>query len=80
MWAQSWVNILDLVLPYPQTPPEDVTKIMKGQVGAWLQGVPTPQYPWAHRTAPMHLFFLHSTGSLRKCLQKQTCSLPPWGC
>nr|XP_020044006.1 angiotensin-converting enzyme-like [Castor canadensis] len=31
MWAQSWVNILDLVLPYPQTPPEDVTKIMKGQ-------------------------------------------------
>ncbi|KAM4843255.1 angiotensin-converting enzyme-like protein Ace3 [Thomomys bottae] len=31
MWAQSWVKILDLVLPYPKKPPEDITKIMKGQ-------------------------------------------------
>ncbi|XP_029783975.1 angiotensin-converting enzyme-like protein Ace3 [Suricata suricatta] len=31
MWAQSWVNILDLVLPFPKKPPEDVTKIMKSQ-------------------------------------------------
>ncbi|XP_052051480.1 angiotensin-converting enzyme-like protein Ace3 [Apodemus sylvaticus] len=31
MWAQSWDNILDLVLPYPDKPPEDVTKIMKIQ-------------------------------------------------
>ncbi|XP_057569833.1 angiotensin-converting enzyme-like protein Ace3 [Hippopotamus amphibius kiboko] len=31
MWAQSWVNILDLVLPFPEKPPEDVTKIMQGQ-------------------------------------------------
>ncbi|XP_008269909.2 angiotensin-converting enzyme-like protein Ace3 isoform X1 [Oryctolagus cuniculus] len=31
MWAQSWVNILDLVLPFPEKPPEDITRIMKGQ-------------------------------------------------
>ncbi|KAL4695085.1 hypothetical protein H8959_000180 [Pygathrix nigripes] len=31
MWAQSSVNILDLVLPFPKKIPEDVTKIMKGQ-------------------------------------------------
>ncbi|XP_053426752.1 angiotensin-converting enzyme-like protein Ace3 [Nycticebus coucang] len=31
MWAQSWVNILDLVLPFPNKAPEDITKIMKGQ-------------------------------------------------
>ncbi|XP_048222837.1 angiotensin-converting enzyme-like protein Ace3 [Perognathus longimembris pacificus] len=31
MWAQSWVKILDLVLPYPKKPPEDITKNMKGQ-------------------------------------------------
>ncbi|KAG5203040.1 angiotensin-converting enzyme-like protein Ace3 isoform X1 [Ovis aries] len=31
MWAQSWVNILDLALPFPEKPPEDITKIMKGQ-------------------------------------------------
>ncbi|XP_035972038.1 angiotensin-converting enzyme-like protein Ace3 [Halichoerus grypus] len=31
MWAQSWVNILDLVLPFPRKPPEDITKIMKSQ-------------------------------------------------
>ncbi|XP_040495792.1 angiotensin-converting enzyme-like protein Ace3 [Ursus americanus] len=31
MWAQSWVNILDLVLPFPKKPPEDITKIMKSQ-------------------------------------------------
>uniref|UniRef100_A0A8C9GPX8 Angiotensin-converting enzyme n=1 Tax=Piliocolobus tephrosceles TaxID=591936 RepID=A0A8C9GPX8_9PRIM len=31
MWAQSSVNILDLVLPFSKKIPEDVTKIMKGQ-------------------------------------------------
>uniref|UniRef100_A0A8C3WP06 Angiotensin-converting enzyme n=1 Tax=Catagonus wagneri TaxID=51154 RepID=A0A8C3WP06_9CETA len=31
MWAQSWVSILDLVLPFPEKPPEDVTRIMRGQ-------------------------------------------------
>ncbi|XP_075415793.1 angiotensin-converting enzyme-like protein Ace3 [Tenrec ecaudatus] len=31
MWAQSWVNILDLALPYPKKPLEDVTKIMRDQ-------------------------------------------------
>ncbi|XP_005070292.1 angiotensin-converting enzyme-like protein Ace3 [Mesocricetus auratus] len=31
MWAQSWDNILDLVLPYPKKPPEDITRIMKNQ-------------------------------------------------
>ncbi|XP_008061508.2 angiotensin-converting enzyme, partial [Carlito syrichta] len=31
MWAQSWVNILDLVLPFPKKTPEDITKIMKSQ-------------------------------------------------
>uniref|UniRef100_A0A8D2AL95 Angiotensin-converting enzyme n=1 Tax=Sciurus vulgaris TaxID=55149 RepID=A0A8D2AL95_SCIVU len=36
MWAQSWVNILDLVLPFPKKPPEDITKIMKGQ--RWKPG------------------------------------------
>ncbi|KAM5273376.1 LOW QUALITY PROTEIN: angiotensin-converting enzyme-like protein Ace3 [Ctenodactylus gundi] len=29
--AQSWVNILDLALPFPKKPPEDITKITKGQ-------------------------------------------------
>ncbi|XP_006146875.1 angiotensin-converting enzyme-like protein Ace3 [Tupaia chinensis] len=31
MWAQSWINILDLALPFPEKPPEDITKIMKAQ-------------------------------------------------
>nr|KAF6454436.1 hypothetical protein HJG63_000150 [Rousettus aegyptiacus] len=31
MWAQSWVKILDLVLPFPDKPPEDITKIMRIQ-------------------------------------------------
>ncbi|XP_031209746.1 angiotensin-converting enzyme-like protein Ace3 isoform X3 [Mastomys coucha] len=31
MWAQSWNNILNLVLPYPDKPPEDITAIMKIQ-------------------------------------------------
>ncbi|KAM9046228.1 LOW QUALITY PROTEIN: angiotensin-converting enzyme-like protein Ace3 [Megaptera novaeangliae] len=31
VWAQSWVNILDPVLPFPEKPPEDITKIMRGQ-------------------------------------------------
>ncbi|XP_004456877.2 angiotensin-converting enzyme-like protein Ace3 [Dasypus novemcinctus] len=31
MWAQSWVNVLDLVLPFPNKPLEDITKIMKVQ-------------------------------------------------
>ncbi|XP_077019647.1 angiotensin-converting enzyme isoform X3 [Tamandua tetradactyla] len=31
MWAQSWVNIVDLVLPFPKKPLEDITKIMKIQ-------------------------------------------------
>ncbi|XP_028636529.1 angiotensin-converting enzyme-like protein Ace3 [Grammomys surdaster] len=31
MWAQSWDNILHLVLPYPNKPLEDITKIMKSQ-------------------------------------------------
>ncbi|XP_055982553.1 angiotensin-converting enzyme-like protein Ace3 [Sorex fumeus] len=31
MWAQSWVNILDLVLPFPEKPLEDITKTMKDQ-------------------------------------------------
>ncbi|XP_021032679.1 angiotensin-converting enzyme-like protein Ace3 isoform X3 [Mus caroli] len=31
MWAQSWNNILDLVLPYPTKAPEDITEIMKIQ-------------------------------------------------
>ncbi|KAM5213261.1 angiotensin-converting enzyme-like protein Ace3 isoform 3-T3 [Hipposideros larvatus] len=31
MWAQSWVKILDLVLPFPKKPPEDITKIMRSQ-------------------------------------------------
>lgn len=42
MWAQSWVKILDLVLPFPNKPPEDVTKTMKGQVGTWSPRVPAP--------------------------------------
>ncbi|VFV22246.1 angiotensin-converting enzyme-like [Lynx pardinus] len=32
MWAQFWVNILDLVLPFPKKPFEDITKIMKSQM------------------------------------------------
>nr|XP_019588384.1 PREDICTED: angiotensin-converting enzyme-like [Rhinolophus sinicus] len=31
MWAQSWVKILDLVLPFPNKPPEDITNIMRSQ-------------------------------------------------
>lgn len=45
MWAQSWENILDLVLPYPEKPPEDITKIMKSQVSAEPLSVPAPQPP-----------------------------------
>lgn len=40
MWAQSWINILDLALPFPNKPPEDITKIMKAQVRA------CPSYPF----------------------------------
>lgn len=46
MWAQSWVNILDLALPFPEKPPEDITKIMQGQVSIWAPVCP------AHPTAP----------------------------
>lgn len=42
MWAQSWDNILDLVLPYPNKPPEDITRIMKSQVSAEPLDVPPP--------------------------------------
>lgn len=45
MWAQSWDNILDLVLPFPKKPPEDITKIMKNQVSAELLDVPGLQSP-----------------------------------
>nr|XP_003472155.2 angiotensin-converting enzyme-like protein Ace3 [Cavia porcellus] len=31
MWAQSWDNILDMVLPFPKKPPIDITRIMKQQ-------------------------------------------------
>ncbi|KAM6174547.1 angiotensin-converting enzyme [Erethizon dorsatum] len=31
MWAQSWGKILDMVLPFPEKPPTDITKIMKSQ-------------------------------------------------
>uniref|UniRef100_A0A9L0S5M0 Angiotensin-converting enzyme n=1 Tax=Equus caballus TaxID=9796 RepID=A0A9L0S5M0_HORSE len=31
MWAQSWVNILDLVLPFPKKPLDDITRNMKVQ-------------------------------------------------
>lgn len=48
MWAQSWENILDLVLPYPKKPPEDITKIMKSQVSAEPLDVPIPQSPWVN--------------------------------
>lgn len=40
MWAQSWVKILDLVLPFPDKPPEDITKIMRIQVSAWPPSAP----------------------------------------
>lgn len=57
MWAQSWENILDIVLPYPKKPPEDVTKIMKNQVSAEPLGVPVVQSPSANgQTEPWYLF------------------------
>nr|XP_003465355.2 angiotensin-converting enzyme-like protein Ace3 [Cavia porcellus] len=31
MWAQSWNNILDMVLPFPKKPPVDITHMMKRQ-------------------------------------------------
>ena len=62
MWAQSWVNILDLALPFPEKPPEDITKIMKGQVRARVPVCPAhPPAPWA---GPHTLPLPHSTGSL----------------
>lgn len=42
MWAQSWVNILDLALPFPEKPPEDITKIMQGQVSVRAPVCPEP--------------------------------------
>lgn len=46
MWAQSWVKILDLVLPFPNKPPEDITNIMRIQVSTRPLSAPacsTPQ-------------------------------------
>lgn len=34
MWAQSWANIFDLVMPYPNAIKVDATPAMKNQVGA----------------------------------------------
>ncbi|KAI5277272.1 Angiotensin-Converting Enzyme [Manis pentadactyla] len=31
MWARSWVSTVDLVLPFPRKPPEDMMKIMESQ-------------------------------------------------
>ena len=42
VWAQSWVNILDPVLPFPEKLPEDITKIMRGQVSARPRSAPAP--------------------------------------
>ena len=49
MWAQFWVNILDLVLPFPKKPLEDITKIMKSQVSARCPSDPASSTPsgWA---------------------------------
>lgn len=63
MWAQSWNNILNLVLPYPDKPPEDITAIMKIQVSTEpLDIAPPPSLcptmPLGQRaTEPQHLFF-----------------------
>ena len=32
MWAQSWTNVYDLVVPYPKKTSVDVTEQMKQQV------------------------------------------------
>lgn len=87
MWAQSWDNILDLVLPYPNKPPEDITKIMKSQVSAEASRCPppppnpsVPQCPWANGQQNHSTSFSHSTGGLRKCLKRLIYSLPLWEC
>lgn len=59
MWAQSWVNILDLVLPFPKKPPEDITKIMKSQVSTRPPSAPASPAPptWPPGQGPMHRLF-----------------------
>lgn len=66
MWAQSWNNILDLVLPYPTKAPEDITENMKIQVGAEPLGVNSPPFLCPHNaprptgnrtTVPLFFFF-----------------------
>lgn len=36
MWAQSWSNIFDLVVPFPDATKVDATPAMKEQVSAFL--------------------------------------------
>ena len=34
MWAQTWNNIYDMMVPFPDKPNVDVTQAMKDQVGS----------------------------------------------
>ena len=36
MWAQSWSNVIDLVLPFPDTPFLEVTKALNVQVHVYI--------------------------------------------
>lgn len=60
MWAQSWVNILDLVLPFPKKPPEDITKNMKSQVST--AGDPSAPAGAAPPSHPPHTTLLPGQG------------------
>lgn len=44
MWAQSWSNIFNLVVPYPDATKVDATPAMKEQVSAFT--VCSGDVPW----------------------------------
>lgn len=37
MWAQTWGNIAELGIPYPDVKPEDITKYLVQQVNRKLK-------------------------------------------
>ena len=63
MWGQSWINIYDLVEPYPNATSYDVTKALRDQVRgetnsfsfSWFNGfVSNRTNCWAHFYPALH--------------------------
>lgn len=77
MWAQSWVSIVDLVLPFPRKPLRTSRRSWKARSVLSLPLPPPTLCPWA---GPHALPLSHSAGSWRKCSKRLKNSSPPWGC